>query len=212
MDSEFNQIEVITNLFTFNKNKLRVLLIKRDYEPFKGYWMLPSRLLMTDETVLECAKTKIKNVIGYDDIELKQCNVFSDIDRNPNNRIIADSLIGAIDIETLFKNRINSSYEIAWFPVYDLPKMVYDHNSIVVDAVNHLKLYLEDTSFLKSILPLEFTIPEFQKLNEEILKCSLDRRNFRKKVIDKLDRAGIKNIGKNGRPAELYRFRGDIYE
>ena len=32
------------------------------------------------------------------------------------------------------------------------------------------------------------------QLNEEILKCNLDRRNFRKKVIDKLDRAKISKI------------------
>ena len=64
MDSEFNQIEVITNLFTFNKGKLRVLLIKRDFEPFKGYWMLPSRILSNTETTIECGLNKIKEVAG----------------------------------------------------------------------------------------------------------------------------------------------------
>ena len=212
MESEFNQIEVLVNLFIFNKNKLRVLLIKRNYEPFKGYWMLPTKILPTDETIIECGLSKIKEVIGFNEIDLKQCNVFSNIDRKPNNRVIADSLIGVVDIETLFRNRIKFDYELAWFPVNDLPKMVYDHNLIVSDAVNHLKFCIDDISFIKNILPFEFPISEYQKLNEEILKIKLDRRNFRKKIIDKIESAGIKSEGKNGRPAELYRFKGDNNE
>ena len=204
--------EVITNLFTFHKNKLRVLLIKRDYEPFKGYWMLPTKLISANETIFDCALNRLEKVIGFNDINLKQCNIFSDIDRNPNNRVIAVSLIGLVDIETLFNKRKYTGYELGWFPIGELPKMVYDHNLIVNDAIDNLKKYLDDANFIKNILPFEFAISEYQKLNEEVLKIKLDRRNFRKKAINLLENSGIKNSGKNGRPAELYRFKENNYE
>ena len=83
MDNRYiNQIEVLVNLFTISKGKLNVLLFRKEEEPFKGYWMLPSNLLMTTETIEECAKYTINEMAGIDNIYLKQCNVFSKIDKD----------------------------------------------------------------------------------------------------------------------------------
>ena len=102
MDNRYiNQIEVLVNLFTISKGKLNVLLFRKEEEPFKGYWMLPSNLLMITETIEECAKYTINEMAGIENIYLKQCNVFSKIDRLPNDRILGNSLIGLVDNQTL---------------------------------------------------------------------------------------------------------------
>ena len=210
MDNRYiNQIEVLVNLFTISKGKLNILLFRKEEEPFKGYWMLPSNLLMVSETIEECAKYTIDEMAGLNDVYLKQCNVFSKIDRLPNDRIIANSLIGLIDNQTLQFKKQQRNYESAWFPIKELPKMVYDHGDILRDTINYLRKELTNVELLKKLFPSDFTMPELQAVFEEILGKELDRRNFRKKIInlDILEDTGDKNNIKNGRPAKLYRFK-----
>ncbi len=210
MDSRYiNQIEVLVNLFTVDKGKLKVLLVRKEEEPFKGYWMLPSNLLMTTETIEECAKDTILEFSGITNIYLKQCNVFSKIDRLPNDRIIANSLIGLIDSETLLLKKKKSQFEDVWFGVEEIPKMVYDHGDILRDAIEYLRHTLNDTEMLKKLFPSDFTMPELQIVYEQILNKKLDRRNFRKKMLhyDLLEETGDKNNNKMGRPAKLYHFK-----
>ena len=210
MDNRYiNQIEVLVNLFTISKGKLNVLLFRKEEDPFKGYWMLPSNLLMVSETIEECAKYTIDEMAGLNDVYLKQCNVFSKIDRLPNDRIVANSLIGLIDNQTLLLKKVKRNYDSAWFPINELPKMVYDHGDILKDTIGYLRKELTNVELLKKLFPSDFTMPELQAVFEEILGKELDRRNFRKKIInlDILEDTGDKNNIKNGMPAKLYRFK-----
>lgn len=210
MDNRYiNQIEVLVNLFTISKGKLNVLLFRKEEDPFKGYWMLPSNLLMVSETIEECARYTIDEMAGLNDVYLKQCNVFSKIDRLPNDRIVANSLIGLIDNQTLLLKKVKRNYDSAWFPINELPKMVYDHGDILKDTIGYLRKELTNVELLKKLFPSDFTMPELQAVFEEILGKELDRRNFRKKIInlDILEDTGDKNNIKNGRPAKLYRFK-----
>jgi len=212
MDQRYiNQIEVIVSLFTLNKGKLNVLLFRKDTDPFKGYWMLPSNLLMTSETIEECASDTLKEMAGIINISLKQCNVFSKIDRLPNDRILANSLVGLIDNESLKKVKYNSYFESAWFPVDEMPKMVYDHGMILEDSIAFFRKDILNIGTLKKLFPSDFTMPELQFVFEQILQKKLDRRNFSKKIInlDILEDTGDKNNKKTGRPAKLYRFKED---
>jgi 8-oxo-dGTP diphosphatase len=209
-----NQIEVLVNIFTIDKNKLKVLLVRHTEEPFKGYWMLPSNLLMTTETIEECAKDTVEEYLGFPHIYLKQCNVFSKINRLPNDRIVANSLIGLIDKESLLLKKKNTSYESVWFSIDEVPKMVFDHADILKDAVNYLKQQLRNLEILKVLFPSDFTLPELQLVYEQILGKNLDRRNFRKRMLNfnLLEDTGYKTNNKNGRPAKLYRFKEEIEE
>ena len=87
--------------------------------------------------------------------------------------------------------------------------MVYDHGDILKDTINYLRKELTNVELLKKLFPSDFTMPELQAVFEEILAKKLDRRNFRKKLInlDILEDTGDKNNIKNGRPAKLYRFK-----
>ncbi len=204
-----NQIEVLINIFTLDKNKLKVLLIKRTEEPFKGYWMIPSNLLMTTETIEECAKATAIEFLGCDDIYFTQCNIFSKIDRLPNERTLANSLIGIIDNNKLLLKKQSTPYEKVWFPIDEIPKMIFDHAEILKDATEFLKKQLNNIDVLKMLLPGDFTMPEFQNLYEQILNKKLDRRNFSKKILktDLLYDTGFKTSSRSGRPARLYRFK-----
>lgn len=209
MDTRYiNQIEVLVNLFTVDKGKLKILLFRKEEEPLKGYWLLPSNLLMTTETIEECALATINEMAGLEDIYLKQCNIFSKVDRLPNDRIIGNSLLGLIDNQSLLLKKKNRNYESAWFSINELPKMVYDHGDILKDTIGYLRQELVNVEVLRKLFPTDFTLPELQIVFEEILDRELDRRNFRKRFInlDILEDTGDKNNSQNGRPAKLYRF------
>ena len=92
--------------------------------------------------------------------------------------------------------------------------MGYDHEEIVKSAIIYLRKILVNSKMLKNLFPSDFTLPEIQKVCEQILGCKLDRRNFRKKFINLglVVDTGYKNEGKNGRPGKLYRFTDEIKE
>ncbi|MDD3453140.1 MAG: hypothetical protein PHN42_02540 [Bacilli bacterium] len=203
-----NQIEIIINIFTIANGKIKILLFRRDEDPFKGYWMLPSNLLMTSETIEECANDTIYEFSGLKDMHLFQCDVMSKIDRLPNDRILANSLIGILDEETITLKREKRKITSEWFDIDTIPKTVYDHNDIIENAIKMLKNKIKNNELLNIFYPSDFTLPELQLVYEQVFNKKLDRRNFRKKMINLkiVEDTGDKNIGKNGRPPKLYRF------
>ncbi|MFV0250315.1 MAG: NUDIX hydrolase [Bacilli bacterium] len=205
-----NQIEVITNIFTIDKGKINILLFRRIEDPYKGYWMLPSNLLMTSETINNCASDTIHEWAGIKDAYIEQCNVFSNINRLPNDRIIGNSVIALVDYQTIkFKKENRKNSEYSWFSIDDLPKMVFDYNEIAFNASEFIKRKILNSNILRKFYPADFTFPELQHVYEQALGKELDRRNFRKKFLNFnfIEKTGYKISSGNGRPATLYRFK-----
>ena len=146
---------------------------------------------------------------------LEQGHIFSNLDRDPDERIVGVSYLALIDSKTLeIKKEDRPDLELQWFNIDDIPKMGYDHEIIVKDSIKLLSKKLLNSKVLKNLFPSDFTLPEIQKVYEQILGRELDRRNFRKKFINLglVTDTGDKNIGGNGRPGKLYRFNEDLRE
>lgn len=203
-----NQLEIIINLFTIENGMIKILLLKRTEEPFKNYWFLPSNLLMTSETIEECAKATVYEYTNFEYIDLIQCNIFSQIDRLPNERIIANSLIGIVPNIVLNHHRYRKNIECEWFPINDIPKTVYDHTKIIEDAITFLKKQICDHHLIQNFLEEDFTLPELQSIYECAYGKKLDRRNFRKRMLatGKIIDSGEKIKKETGRPPRLYHF------
>lgn len=203
-----NQLEIIINLFTIENGMIKILLLKRTEEPFKNYWFLPSNLLMTSETIEECAKATVYEYTNFEYIDLIQCNIFSQIDRLPNERIIANSLIGIVPNIVLNHHRYRKNIECEWFPINDIPKTVYDHAKIIEDAITFLKKQICDHHLIQNFLEEDFTLPELQSIYECAYGKKLDRRNFRKRMLatGKIIDSGEKVKKETGRPPRLYHF------
>ena len=207
-----NQIQVLISMFTIKDGKLKVLLFRRDEDPFKGYWMLPSNLLMVNETLEECLEATLDEYVGMTDVYSEQCYLYSTVDRLPNDRILASSFIALVDSKSLELKRQEREFHSEWFSIDSIPKMVYDYAAIVENATQFLRKRMLSTSILKHLYPSDFTLPELQVLYEQVLGKTLDRRNFRKKLLhlELLEDTGDKTGGHNGRPAKLYRFKENI--
>lgn len=213
---ELNQkIETLVSLFTIDKGEVKVLLFKKKDEPYKDYWVLPGSILNNDETIESNIEKVIYEKVGLKDIYFEQIHIYSDINRNHEERMLAVSHMALIDSVSLeLKRELRTNYVSEWFNIDAIPKMAYDYNNIVLESINYLHKRIISSNVLKSLFPSDFTLPEIQNIYEQVLNKELDRRNFRKKFITLglIEDTGYKNEGSNGRPAKLYRFKETIKE
>lgn len=210
-----NYLETLISVFTIDKGELKVLLLRKTKEPYKGYWILPGNTLRNDETLEDNITDAVLDKTGLLNVYIEQCYTFSSIDRDPDARVIATSFIGLVDSKSVeIKREERPEYETAWFSIDELPKLGYDHETVIARNIEYLKKKIINSNVLKSLFPSDFTLPELQHVYEQILGKELDRRNFRKKFIglDLIEDTLEKNTGFNGRPAKLYRFKDEIKE
>lgn len=203
-------VHVISNIFTIDKGVIKILLIKRKYDPFKDKWALVSGALYNDEDIIDGLNREIKEKTNLTDIENILVGVYGDVNRSPAMRMVGIAYIGLID---RYKVEINKetlkTVDAKWFSLDELPTdLAFDHKLIIHDSYEKLKKLVLETNILKSLYPKGFTIPEIQKVYESILNKKLDRRNFRKKIVS-LDFVTETNdtsnfIGK--KKARVYKF------
>lgn len=210
-----NYLETLISIFTIDKGEFKILLMRKKTEPYKGYWILPGNILKNDETLEDNVTDAVLDKTGLLSVYIEQCYTFSNVDRDPDGRIIATSFIGLVDSKSVeIKREERPEFETAWFSIDELPKLGYDHEEIINRNIDYLKKKIVNSNVLKSLFPSDFTLPELQHVYEQILGKKLDRRNFRKKFIglNLIEDTLEKNIGFNGRPAKLYRFKDEIKE
>lgn len=208
-------IHVITSLFTVEQGVVKVLLIKRNNEPFYGDWVLTGGALYNNETLEEGAKRELKEKTGIDNVPLKQFKAFGKIDRSPVMRMVAIGYIGIIDskrVNILRKTR--NTKDADWVPIDKVPHLGYDHNEILEAAIEELKKDIINSNILKSLFPDGITIPELQKTYEAILGRKFDRRNFRKKILSLNLLEDTNELGRfeGNKPAKIYKFKDKIDE
>ena len=202
-------VHVVNCIFTVDKGVVKVLLIKRTNEPFKDYWALPGGAMYNNELIVDAAKRELKEKTGIDDVNLSMYKVIDSIDRSPIRRMIAICFIGVMDIKKveLLKNTSKTS-DIGWVDIEYVNKLAYDHDSVLKYALEDLKDKIITTDILKSLFPDEFTLPELHNVYNSILGIEIDRRNFRKKMLN-LNLISDTNktiVFKGKKPAKLYRF------
>jgi ADP-ribose pyrophosphatase YjhB (NUDIX family) len=119
---------------------LKILLIKRGHEPFKGMWAVPGGFIEMDETCEQAASRELEEETGLQNINLEQYHVFSAVHRDPRERIITIAHYVLLDnLENQFIKGSDDAEEAAWFSVSDLPSLAADHAEIIKIALQRLK-------------------------------------------------------------------------
>lgn len=207
-----NNVEIALSIFTVDKGEVKVLLVRKKDEPYKGYWQLP-KLNVQKENFNLTINEIITDVAGLPPMKTYQVQTLTDLERN-GSHYITISYMGVVDSKTVEIKKHDTHAEKNWFPINSIPKTAYNYDEIIDYGIISLKSKLVNSSVLKSLFPSDFTLPELQNVYEAILEKELDRRNFRKKFLtfDLIEDTGDKNEGFNGRPAKLYRFKDEIKE
>ena len=212
--SEYNtNVESIITIFTVDEDKLKVLLIRKKEEPYKGYWTLPNSMVKNDETIEDNLTNLVYDKLGIKSLFIEQCHTYSNVDRHPDGRVVGVNYIGIIDpVTLLLKREAREDIDSEWFPIIDLPKLGYDHGYIIEKTLSVLGKKLNSVSYIRNLFKADFTLPELERVLSSILDKSVDRRNFRKRLLklNIIEPTGEMSEGHNGRPAKLYRFKEEV--
>lgn len=168
-------------IFGFDGLAIKVLLIQRGIEPYKGKWAFPGGFMQIDETAEECAKRELEEETGLKASSVEQFYTFSDVNRDPRERVITVAHYALVRLSEVKGG--DDAMSAKWFAMNEIPSLAFDHDRILRMAVNRLKerIYFEPIGF--ELLPEIFTMSALQNLYEAILEIKFDRRNFYNKMI-----------------------------
>lgn len=168
-------------IFTYEDRTLKVLLVRRGGEPYKGEWALPGGFIRSDETAYEGARRELFEETGLTASAIGELGTFSKPDRDPRERVITIAFYALVKPSEVKGG--DDAVEAAWFPIDDLPVLAFDHEEILQSALERLKkdIHFEPIGF--ELLNDKFTIPDLQRLYEIILGVKFDRRNFQRKIM-----------------------------
>ncbi len=222
-------------IFGFDFEELKVLLIERGLPDDQSTsdqqrtLMLPGDLIYDNENLDQSAMRVLKALTSLENIYLEQFAAFGDPSRvtkeedlawlrsmrsDPDARVVT---VGYYSLVRLDKFKPAPAYyarSAEWYPVSQVPELAFDHNEILTAALSRLKNKARVEPIGFELLPQKFTLGHLQKLYEDILGASLDKRNFRRKIMSRgiLLELEEKQQGVPHKPAKLYQFNSAEYE
>ncbi len=199
--------------------KLKVLLYRREGEPFRDTLCLPGGFLNIDELPQDNIIRMLSEKTRVKECFLEQLYTFCDLERDPRARVISIAYLGLMS-EAASK-RLNE--EAQWFVVepssnkafvlrndkQELAKrdLGFDHYQIIATAYERLQAKIQYSNIALHLLPEEFTLTQLQNVYEAILGKKDQAANFRRKVMDLVQETESFTSDKGHRPARLYRKR-----
>ncbi len=195
-------------IFGFQNNEIKLLVHPRAMEPEQGGLSLMGGFVKSNESVDQAASNILSSLTGLENIFMEQVKVYGEINRDPGERVISCAYYALIDIND-YDDSLLKAHNAFWVNLEEASNLIFDHSQMVRDALAILrrKAVLEPIGF--NLLPEKFTMTHLQSLYEAIYIKSLDKRNFRKKMLsfnfieklDEIDKSGSK------KGAFLYKFK-----
>ncbi|WP_028666920.1 NUDIX hydrolase [Runella zeae] len=200
-------------IFGFDGEEIKLLLIKRNFEPEKGKWSLMGGFVKEEEDLEVGAERILYELTGLDNIYVEHLQTYGKVNRDPVERTISVVFFALINIHAHDQESVRA-HNAQWISLKNAPKLIFDHDRMVENALERLryKAALHPIGF--ELLPEKFTIPQLQKLYEAIYDMRLDRRNFSRKILSTglLIDTGEKNENSATKKAILYRLDKQKYE
>lgn len=214
--------------FDDSEKKLKVLTIEKKIDPFskdsekRTQFAIPGDLIELEEDTIDAANRVLFSLTKMENLYLKQFKTFGDPNRvqqdkdkewlknfrtDPNERVITIAYVSIVRMEDYNPEASYFAHNVCWTNIENIPEMAFDHNLIVNEAIQFLRKEINQ-EVTSGLLPRKFTLSQLQELYEIILDEKLDKRNFRKQIINKgiLEKTNEKQKGVSHKPAELYKF------
>jgi 8-oxo-dGTP diphosphatase len=201
-------------VFGLDDTDLKVLLIRRRFQPYQHAWALPGGSVRTDETLDEAARRELAEAAGVTDVYLEQLYTFGALDRDPRERVVTVAYFALAKLSDHGIRATTDAVGVGWFSFDELPQLAFDHADIVARAHERLRSRVRYAPLGFELLPPRFSLTQLQHLYEIILGTELDKRNFRKKILAMDLIVGTDEIEQNvrHRAARLYRFDRRRYD
>ncbi len=195
-------------IFGYEAGELKLLLYPRAFEPEKGKWSLMGGFVQENESACEAAHRVLAETTGMNGVFLEQVSAFSSPEREPSERVISIVHFALIRIDRFKKNRpVTASAK--WWPVNNLPPLIFDHDQMADQALKRLQQKAGTTLAGSELLPSKFTLLQLRNLYEAIYQRGFDPGNFRKKMLslNVLERLDQKNSTDSKKGAFYYKVK-----
>jgi len=201
-------------ILTVDEAELKVVLIERGGEPFRGTWALPGGFKRPDETLDAAAARELAEETGVAAPKgLRQFGAYGDPDRDPRTNVVSVAYVAALpSVERLAAG--TDAAEARLVPIEDVRRgrlpLAFDHRRIVEDARRFVLREIEHGDLALHFVPKEFTLPELQRVYGALWRQPVDPRNFRRALTNP-SRPFVEPTGRfrepdsTGRPPELHR-------
>lgn len=196
-------------VLALREGRLHVLLARRaaDSKFAPGRWALPGGFIHTDEdrtdedAIVRVLRTKAGVVPRY----MEQLRSFASAKRDSRGWSVSIAYMVIVDTD------VEDNDEVRYFPVDDLPKLPFDHNTIIGCAIERVRNKSSYSSLPAFFLPEKFTLSQMQRVYETAMGMKLNTAAFRRKVADQglveptsPPKAALEKAV--GRPAQYFRL------
>jgi len=199
--------------YDIEEKEIKLLLIKRSFEPARGKWSLAGGFVKENESLCEAACRILYKLTGLRDIYMEQSFTYGEIERDPGARVISTAYSALIKIQDIDRE-LKDQNGAHWQSISRLPELIFDHKSMVDKALEDLQMQIKIKPIGFALLPEKFTLVQLQDLYEAIYQRTIDKRNFRKKIISMniLERLDEKEKETSRKGAYYYTFIKERYE
>lgn len=210
--------------------QLKILLVKRGEEPFKGLYSLPGGFLRPGETIESAALRELKEETGLSEAKLIPLKTYSEPERDPRGWIISCAFAALTRTIELDTEEMSDAESSCWMTVEMRSSVIliddgavviklkngkafseelaFDHAQIIYDAFLKLRDEVKNHDIIFDLLPEFFTIADLQKPYEIITGKKEAAANFRRKMSKKIEETELfDNDGAMHRPSKLYKRR-----
>jgi ADP-ribose pyrophosphatase YjhB (NUDIX family) len=194
-------------VFGYENDELKLLLYPRHLPPSLGAWSLMGGFVQEEESMEETTIRVLKQSVGLENIFMEQVHAFSKPERDPGARVICMAFYALIRLDQHDKD-LADSHGARWFPITNLPELIFDHDNMVKLALEKLQQTASFKLIGKELLPEQFTLTQLHNLYNAIFQRKFDAGNFRKKLasLNLLQRLTIKETTSSKRGAYYYTF------
>ena len=193
-------IEINIIIFTISKGILKTLL---SYEENDDLPFLVRGKIKDTCDIERKAKEIIKSKTGIDDVDIILSNVYGKTSKMDDNRLLSISYIAITSEMALTLDNV-------WTDIDNIPQIFeYDYKEIIEESIKKFKGIALDEEIIRKLFKNSFTMPELQKLNEQILNIKFDRRNFQRKMLNegKIIDSGTYRLFEGRKKAKVYKYK-----
>ena len=112
-----------------------ILLIQRKFPPFQEKWALPGGFMEMEETLEETARRELMEETSIRAGELIRFDTYDKPGRDPRGRTITQAFVMIWKKEMGLPEAGSDAATLAWHELSALPKMAFDHATIVKDVI-----------------------------------------------------------------------------
>jgi 8-oxo-dGTP diphosphatase len=209
----FVAVDCIIFGYDIAEKEIKLLLIKRSFEPAKGKWSLAGGFVDTAESLDNAASRILLSLTGLRNLYMKQLHSYGDIDRDPGARVISVAYWSLIKLKDIDKELAKGN-GAHWHSLKNLPELIFDHSEMVKTALCELQAQIKIKPVGFELLPQKFTLVQLLDLYEAIYQRSIDKRNFRKKILSMniLEKLDEKERETSKKGAFYFRFIRERYK